>query len=268
MKILLGNDDGIQARGLRILYELVQESGHTPYIVAPEQQASGTSHAITLHTPLIPKAVYQDGKLYGLSVNGLPADAVKLGASTIYPDVDVVMTGINAGHNAGPAACYSGTLAAAFEGFILGKPSLAFSFDAFSEEKMDGLKEQLLPFMPFFLDLCHAPHIYNINIPRVATIKGVRFTRHYLGFYLDRYEKHVDPRGRDYYWLKGLGYAPEQKAAERRFASDLETLEEGYIAITPLQYDWTNYEVLDALSPQATDEEPTTKRPSRRQKKQ
>jgi 5'-nucleotidase len=248
MEILLGNDDGIHARGLRILYELVAASGHKPYIVAPEHQASGTSHAITLHTPLIPRPIYSEGKLYGLAVNGLPADAIKLGISAIYPDVDVVMTGINAGHNAGPAACYSGTLAAAFEGFMAGKPALAFSFDAFNEDKMDGLKETLLPLMPQFLALCHTPHVYNINIPCVAKVKGIKLTRHYLGFYLDHYEKHCDPRGRDYYWLKGLGYAPERPDAPGRYPNDLETLNKGYITITPLQYDWTEYELLDKVA--------------------
>jgi 5'-nucleotidase len=248
MKILLSNDDGIHAKGMRILYTLLQELGHEVCIVAPEHQASGSSHAITIATPLIPKKIWEGDRLYGIAINGLPCDAVRLGISSIYPDVDMVAAGINLGHNAGPAVFYSGTIAAASEGVMTGKPAMAFSFDSFHEPDLKGLEDKLRPFMPALLGLPKTTKfLYNINIPNVK-IKGIRVARHFLGFYLDNYEKRVDPRGREYYWLTNLGYSPEMmESGQYPYPSDLEALEQGYIALTPLRFDWTYHEDVESL---------------------
>ncbi|NUM35828.1 MAG: 5'/3'-nucleotidase SurE [Candidatus Brocadiae bacterium] len=249
MKVLLSNDDGIDAIGLKILDGLLRSLSHEVFIVAPEHQHSGTSHTITLQTPLIPKKVYKDGVFYGFSINGSPADSVKLGISDLCPkDIDIVVSGINLGNNAGPAIYYSGTVAAAFEGAAVGKRSFAFSYDSFDEKKFKGLEERLSPFFPAILEACTEKLLYNINIPKTPKIKGILVTRQFLGFFMDQYEKKLDPRGREYFWLKNVSYSGEiVPSVAQTYQSDLEVLKEGYIAITPLQFDLTGYAGLNSL---------------------
>jgi 5'-nucleotidase len=250
MKILLSNDDGIWAKGLKVLYELLYELGHEVYIFAPEQQASGVSHALTLAHPLIPKKVLRNGKFYGVAVNGSPSDAVKLGLShsTGY---DLIMSGINLGNNAGPAIYYSGTVAAAFEGMVAGKPALAFSFDSFEEKDFEGLQDKLRPFMATFFELAKKVILYNINIPNTPNIKGIQVARQFRGFYIDQYEKRLDPKGREYYWLNNdVNFSPEKNGASLSYPHDMELLEQGYIAVTPLQFDLTDYAELKVLEQQ------------------
>ncbi len=249
MKVLLSNDDGIDATGLKILHNLLSQMRHEVFVVAPEHQHSGTSHTITLQTPLIPKKVYKEGIFYGYSINGSPADSVKLGISDLCPkDIDIVLSGINLGNNAGPAIYYSGTVAAAFEGAAVGKPSLAFSFDSFDEKKFKGLEERIKPFFPTLLEICTEKILYNINIPKTPAIKGILVTRQFLGFFMDQYEKKIDPRNREYFWLKNVSYSGEIVPSEAKtYQSDLEILKDGYITITPLQFDLTDYSSLNGL---------------------
>lgn len=249
MKILLSNDDGIKARGIKILHGLLTELGHEVRIVAAEQQSSGSSHSITITAPLVPRKIWENGVLYGIAINGFPTDSVTLGLCNIYPDTELVASGINLGHNAGPAVHYSGTVAAAAEGAMAGKPALAFSFDSFHEPDFDGLEDKFRPFLPICFRLCAEPGLYNINIPNVPKIKGIKITRHFQGFYRDRYDPRQDPRGRDYYWLANEGYSQEAKAFEQdQYPNDLQTITDGYIAITPLQFDCTNRKALVALT--------------------
>lgn len=244
MKILLSNDDGIMAEGLSFLSEMLREMGNEVHIVAPERQQSGQSHAITLATPLMPKKIYKREKYCGMAVNGTPTDAVRLGVTTLFPDVDAVIAGMNLGNNLGPAIYYSGTIAAAFEGFIAGKPALAFSLDSFNESHFVQTKTRLRPFMSQLLQLCQSKGFYNINVPSTE-IKGVKVTRHYRGWFVDKYEKRVEPRGREYYWLSKMDYSKE--LATSLIEHDLDVVRQGYISVTPLQFDVTNYEQIPNL---------------------
>ncbi|HON44078.1 MAG: 5'/3'-nucleotidase SurE [Planctomycetes bacterium] len=242
MKILLSNDDGILASGLQMLYNLLQELGHEIRIVAPDRQYSGTSHTITLGTPLIPQKCYNKGKFWGIAINGSPADSVKIGLANIYPDTDLVVTGINLGHNAGPSTYYSGTIGAAFEGSALKKTAIAFSYNSYQETALENLEDRLRPYMKSILENCTDPILYNINIPCTKEIKGIEITRQYQGFFADQFIKRKDPRNRTYYWLKEVSYTPEEiPELGKNYRDDLTVLQDGYISLTPLQFDLTDY---------------------------
>jgi len=253
MKILLSNDDGIHATGLKILYNILTELKHEVLIVAPEQQYSGASHSMTLNIPLIPKQVYLKGKFFGIAINGTPADSVKIGLDSIYSDIDLVVTGINLGHNAGPSIFYSGTVGAAFEGSAIKKTAIAFSYNSFKENDLDGLQEKLFPYMNTILQNCQEKILYNVNIPCTPTIKGIEITRQFQGFFADQFVEREDPRHKKYYWLKDVSYTSEEiPALGKGYRNDLEVLEDGYISLTPLQFDLTDYSRLEKLKTQFT----------------
>ncbi len=242
MKILLSNDDGIHASGLRILYRLLLELGHEIYIVAPHRQHSGSSHSITLSTPLLTHKIYKDKQFYGIAVDGSPADAVKLGIAELYPQAEMVVSGINLGPNVGPSIYYSGTVAAAFEGSVTGKIALAFSLDSFAEQDFECLEAKLRPFMAKIISTCQHPILYNINIPNTPAIHGIWTTRQFQGFYTDQYEKRQNPYGREYYWLKTISFSKEPAdKMQPTYHHDVEAIHQGYISMTPLQFDLTNY---------------------------
>lgn len=248
MKILLSNDDGIHATGIRIIKEIMTELGHEVYIIAPERQHSGTSHTITLSYPLIPKNIYHEDAFYGIAINGSPADCVKLGVSSIYPDVDMVISGINLGQNVGPSIHYSGTVGAAFEGICVNKTAIAFSLDSFDEKKFKGLKEKIQPFIPQILNMCTEKVLYNINFPVTEKIEGIKITRQYQTYFKDKYEKCISPRGREYYWIAKVEYTNEsQDIRMKDCCHDVKAIKEGYISVSPLQFDNTNYKEIIAL---------------------
>lgn len=248
MKILLSNDDGIYAPGIRVLYDLLLEMGHEVCLVAPCYPKSGTSHSITLETPLTSEKIYIEGEFYGVAVDGFPVDCVRLGLMELYPDVDIVVTGINLGLNAGPCVYYSGTVAAACEGFFSSKPAIAFSLYSFEEKVMKQLSYSFKPFLQDLLNHCTDPLLYNVNIPPDPKIKGIKLARQSHAFFNDLYEKRQNPRGKDYYWLKGLGFKKEIEPVNNGFPADLDVLEEGYVSLTPLQLDLTHYQELNKLS--------------------
>lgn len=239
MKILLTNDDGINAPGLYALSRELRKIGRTS-IVAPETEQSAIGHAITLSNPLRLREVCRDGSFYGHSVNGTPADCVKLGAMVIFKGPpDVVVSGINLGPNLGIDVIYSGTVSAATEGTILGIPSVAISLAtrkhpdysfaaAFARGLCLKVKEKKLP----------AGILLNVNIPAVPSgkIKGVKITRQGKARFKDTFEKRTDPRGNAYYWLTGeiIGEEGDKEA-------DGKAVKENYISITPLHFDLTSY---------------------------
>ncbi len=250
MKILLSNDDGIHALGLKILHNLLKELGHQIYVCAPHRQHSGSSHSITLSTPLLVHKIYHNNDFFGIAVDGSPSDAVKLGLSQFYPEVEMVVSGINLGPNAGPSVYYSGTVAAAFEGAMQHKISLAFSFESFYEKDMNTVEEKLRPFMPQILSVCQQKMLYNINIPYTPIIQGIKVTRQFRGFFGDEYEKRTNPLGHEYFWLKDITYTQENSsvpAEYKQYNHDVEVLKQGYISLSPLQFDLTNYHQLVSL---------------------
>lgn len=235
--ILLTNDDGIHAEGLRYLRRAVSALGRVS-IVAPESQQSAIGHAITLYEPIRVREVMRDGLFYGYGVQGTPADAVKLALYSLLPRVpDLVISGINDGANVGINVLYSGTVSAATEAAILGVPAMAVSL----AQKKDPPFELALPHVEtlarLILENGLPPGVaLSVNIPAlpVDEVRGFKLTRQGLAKFRERYERREDPRGNVYYWLSG-----EVVPDTSDDATDLAALVDGYVSVTPLFYDLT-----------------------------
>ncbi len=243
MKILLTNDDGIHASGLRALYKALQAQQHDVRVVAPIQEQSAVGHAITFFQPLRVVECKEEG-FQGLGVFGTPADCVKLGLTTLVKDqVDIVLSGINKGANCGVDIVYSGTVSAATEGVFMGIPAMAVSMDDFEHRDLAqqaAYTEKLLKKIPW--NNLPERTLLNLNFPHceLTKAKGLKICKHTRVAYEDWYERRKDPRGREYYWL--VGEIPEEKISQHR---DRSLLSNGFITLTPLHFDFNS---LDALS--------------------
>ena len=246
MRILLTNDDGIQALGLRALYHALRKAGHEVFVAAPVQEQSAVGHAITFLTPLRVVEFKEDG-FQGLGVTGTPADCVKLGLTTlIKPVPDLVLSGINKGANVGVDIVYSGTVSAATEGALMGFPAMAVSVDDFQPTNLTvqaGYATDLLSRIPW--DKVPEKTLLNLNFPvgDFGECKGLKVCPHTRAAYRDWYEERQDPRGRPYYWLDGL--IPQENI---RPGTDRALLTEGWATLTPLRFDFNDRSTLDMLS--------------------
>lgn len=245
MNILLTNDDGIQAPGLRALYNGMKKAGLNVNVVAPVSEQSAVGHAVSLSTPLRVKTFKEDG-FYGLGVYGTPVDCVKLGLSTLLDEKpDIVVSGINSGANVGVDILYSGTVSAATEGALMGISALAVSFDNFNPVDLSDQADyciDLLKRIPW--KKLKEKTVMNLNFPAipVAETKGVKVCPHTRVSWQDWYDSRLDPRGRPYYWLDGI--MPPEKISP---GSDRALLTEGYITMTPLHFDFTDRESIGML---------------------
>ena len=246
MRILLTNDDGINAPGLAALRRVVDDIGEIT-IVAPDAERSGVAHSITLAQPLRIRKAFHGDKFFGYGITGAPADCVKLGCREILKAVpDLVLSGINLGANAAINVLYSGTVAAAIEGAMLGTPSVAFSlaetekpdFEEAGRIARDVLDRVLAAGLP-------PRTLLNVNIPGLprAKVRGVRITHQSRTSYRELYQKRTDPWGREYFWIT----AEMTRDFEQEPDSDLRALSEGYVSLTPLHYDLTDYQAIPAL---------------------
>ena len=237
--ILVTNDDGIYAPGIAALRDAMAELG-TVFLIAPAFEQSAVGHSITLSEPLRMQEVHKEGVLFGHSVNGAPADCVKLAVFNLLDrKPDLLASGINLGENAGINALYSGTVAAAIEGAICGIPSLAISLEVgdipdftYAAHIAKKIAQQVLSSnLPDRL-------VLNVNIPSRPReqIRGVKTTRMCIAPYNERYECRKDPRGRTYYWLDG-----EIPSGLEQHDTDLVALRDGYVSVTPLHYDLTDH---------------------------
>lgn len=246
MNILLTNDDGIQAVGLRSLYRALLRGGHAVDVVAPVAEMSAVGHAVTMAQPLRVK-LFEERDFTGQGVSGTPADCVKLGLTTLLTQPpDLVVSGINAGANVGVDILYSGTVSAATEGALMGRPALAVSYDAFTPADLSEQGDFVASFVNRvnWQDL-PAACVLNLNFPNrpMAQVKGLRVCPQTSAAWQDWYEMRVDPRGRKYYWLAGV-IPPELVAA----GQDRALLSEGYITLTPLRFDFTDREAMSRLA--------------------
>jgi 5'-nucleotidase len=236
MNILLTNDDGIRAPGLAAIYKELVKMGEVT-VVAPAASRSGTSHSITFNRPLACEKVDVNGLFSGYSIEGSPADCVKLAVIQLcgHP-IDLLVAGINNGANAGINIYYSGTVAAAMEGVLLGIPSAAMSVAA--EEKMDyetaagycmQILKQLMPIKP--------GAVVNINIPLLSQGKprGIRVVGQSNKAFDEYYEARTDEQGREVYQLAGGPHPFDDPS------TDMVALIEGYISVTALAPDITDY---------------------------
>ncbi len=249
--ILVTNDDGVDVPGISVLARALRELGRV-VIVAPDRDMSAVSHALTLKHPLRVRQHAED--VY--SVDGTPTDCVNLGVFNLLGrSIDLVVSGINRGYNLGDDITYSGTVAAAFEGTLLGYPSVAISRAAPRPDSPDppwlhdppegyeaagrfaaGLARRILERgMP-------EDTILNVNVP-LAPLRGVRCTRLGRRIYKEGVIERIDPSGRQYYWIGGT---PPEWTDDPR--SDYAAVTSGSISITPLHLDMTNDRVMQQLA--------------------
>lgn len=235
MDILVTNDDGIHAEGLRVLADALRPLGSVT-IVAPDREQSATSHSLTLHRPLRIRKV-SDGIL---TVDGTPTDCVLMavhGFLTRKPDL--VVSGINHGPNMGNDVFYSGTVAAAVEGAFLGIPSIALSLASWGSVGFEAAGRVAASLVPQLVRAGIPPgKCMNLNIPPVPweELRGVRVTRLGTRVFQDVLVKKTDPRGKAYYWIGGE--APTWEPDE---ASDFTAVSERYVSVTPLTFELTDY---------------------------
>ena len=245
MKVLLTNDDGIHAGGLRALHRALSEAGHEVHVVAPVQEQSAVGHAITYLSPLRVMEVVEDG-FRGLGVTGTPADCVKLGLTTLVPGVELVFSGINKGANVGVDIVYSGTVSAATEAVFMGVHALAVSMDDFAPRELSEQARfavELAERLPW--DEVPEKTLMNLNFPvcEFAAHQGLRLCPHTRAAYDDWYLERADPRGRAYYWLEGK--IPPERV---RPGTDRDLLTKGHITLTPLHFDFNDRGTLDRLA--------------------
>ncbi len=246
MRILVTNDDGITARGIRALTSAMAQLGEV-MVVAPDRQQSAVGHALTVASPLRAVEMHVEHATIAFAVNGTPADCVKLGVSTILPHrPDIVVSGINHGSNTSVNAIYSGTVSAATEGTLMGIPSMAVSLATFdSSADMSLAAEVAFDIASRLLDLrLPAGTLLNVNVPPVdrANYRGMKVTRQGHNQWNDGYEVRIDPQGHAYYWLTGEFVTLTELEDGDDFA-----VKQGWTAVTPIHYELTNVAELDRL---------------------
>ncbi|MGF1459900.1 MAG: 5'/3'-nucleotidase SurE [Leptolyngbyaceae cyanobacterium] len=285
MKLLVSNDDGVFATGIRILANTLASAGHQVTVVCPDRERSATGHGLTLHKPIRAEqieGVFQPD-IAAWACSGTPSDCVKLALGAILPSPpDMVLSGINQGANLGTDVLYSGTVSAAMEGVIEGIPAIAFSLTDFASRDfrpaaqfavtlLQTLEQHPLP----------QPMLLNVNIPAVPAdqIQGQVIARQGVRRYIDLFEKRLDPRGKTYYWLAGEVLEPVaheedsyQVLAEQiqqlsqfetlpNIPTDVIAIQRNLITITPLQYNLTSHIGLCELQTWAHQQKPLALRP-------
>jgi 5'-nucleotidase len=244
-RILLTNDDGIEARGLKLLHKIVRGLCRDVWIVAPELEQSGAGHSLTLHRPL---RVRRLGPRR-FAVDGTPTDCVLLALKTLIRDKrpTLVISGINGGANLGDDVTYSGTVAAAMEATLLGVPAIALSMTFRDRAKIRwATAEHHAPKVIRRLVAQPWPKntLINVNFPDVpaAEVKGIavaRQGRHKIG---DQLMERTDPRGRPYYWI-----GPLRETGDGVAGTDITEITRGRITLTPILLDLTNVSALASL---------------------
>ncbi|MGS0744558.1 5'/3'-nucleotidase SurE [Syntrophomonas erecta subsp. sporosyntropha] len=243
MRILLTNDDGIHARGIHTLIRELSTFAEL-YVVSPDRERSGTGHSITVFDPIRVSPADLPGIKAGWIVGGTPVDCVKLAISGLIKEkIDLVVSGINHGPNLGTDVLYSGTVSAAAEGVIMGCPSIAVSLDSYDIDMDFSFAARFTrDTVRIVMEKGITPTtLLNINIPSLDRdeIKGTRITRLGVRNYDNLFEKRQDPRGNTYYWLGGGVVEEEQDPG-----SDVTAVNEGFISVTPIHLDLTDYRLI------------------------
>lgn len=255
--ILISNDDGIFALGVRTLANTLAQAGHQVTVVCPDRERSATGHGLTLHQPIRAEEVESifDDNVVAWSCSGTPADCVKFALSAVLEThPDFVFSGINHGPNLGTDVLYSGTVSAAMEGVLEGIPSVAFSLASFSAEEFQPAADFALKLLEKLSGESYpkAP-LLSVNVPPVPTseIAGVSVTRQGLRRYIEKFAKRLDPRGKSYYWLEGEIIEdieqPEDINLPPHILTDVQAIRDRFITITPLQYNLTDAAIVKHL---------------------
>lgn len=243
--ILISNDDGVNAKGIRELIETLRDVAEL-VVMAPDGPRSGAACAITSEYPVRPTLLVEEEGLKIYRCNGMPVDCVKLAMYMLGKRPDLVIGGINHGDNSSVNVHYSGTMGVVLEGCIKGIPSIGFSL---CDHAADADFQPMLPFVRRIVvetlekglprGVC-----LNVNAPSAKSYHGVRVCRQAKGDWSNEWECCQHPRGGEYYWLTGR-YDTEEPQSED---TDYWALKHGFIAITPIQVDMTAYAVMDELN--------------------
>ncbi len=242
MNILVSNDDGILSPGLAVLAEACRVVGQVT-VIAPDREQSGTSHSLTLHRPLRPQRRH-DGSF---QVDGTPTDCVLLGLGALMPEKpDFVFSGVNLGPNMGEDVLYSGTVSAAMEAVTLGVPGIAISFASRVSEQLGAYHPVLARLVRQIVQVRNFPRnmLLNINLPDLegGGVRGIKVTKLGSRFFSESLTRMKDPWGKEVYWIGG-GEITWTGDAE----SDHQAVKDGYISLTPLHLDLTNYALLETV---------------------
>ncbi len=244
--ILVTNDDGIVAPGIKALIEVAKEFGEV-VVVAPDSPQSGQGHAITLEAPLRLKKVDPFNGLEAYECSGTPVDCVKLGRNVLLKDrtIDLCLSGINHGSNSSINVIYSGTMSAAMEASLEGIDSIGFSlceygFGADFTESKKVVRTLIEKMLNKKLENCK---LLNVNIPKGKEIKGMKVCSQGKGNWIEDFQEGEDPRGQKYYWLTGKFIN-----VDHREGTDNWALENGYVSIVPTGHDLTIYNAIDGLA--------------------
>lgn len=244
--ILITNDDGVAAKGLRTLEQIAMEFGEV-VVMAPGGNSSGRGHSITSDRPIRAREVQQEENLRKFACNGTPVDCVKLATEYFCPRrPDLVLSGINHGSNSSINVLYSGTLGAVMEASALGLSAIGFSllnhnpkadFSACIPHVRNIIGRALEHGLPEYVAL-------NVNIPRLDAkdIKGIRICHQAEAKWMDSFEKRIDPRGVPYWWLTGKFVCDNPPESSDEWA-----LANGYVSVVPIRIDYTAYDAIDSI---------------------
>lgn len=241
--ILITNDDGITAPGIRNLVEAVKDLGEV-IVVAPDKPQSGMGHAITIGVPLrLTKMPGIFGEIEAWQASGTPVDCVKLAVDKIlHRKPDICLSGINHGANHSINVIYSGTMSAAMEASIEGIPSIGFSLlDIQYEADFTAARHYVHKIVKDMIDIKKDKHfLLNVNIPKVPLeeMKGIKLCRQAYAKYDESFDERLDPNGKKYYWLTG-----EFINHDDGTDTDVWALENNYVSVVPVQFDLTNYKL-------------------------
>jgi len=246
VRILVTNDDGINAEGIKQLVDGLSELGDI-FVLAPAEEKSACGHGITVHYPIKVNKFSFAKNITAWSIKGTPADCVKLGVTTLLKEKpDIVVSGINKGPNLGTDVLYSGTVSGAIEAIVLGIPAMAISLTSFSSDDFSIAKIVAKKLCTDMLSKDLAPDtLLNVNVPSIdkSEIKGFKVTKLGERKYVNNFEHRTDPRGNDYYWLAGQVVPPEKKDEDL----DVVAILNNYISITPIHFDLTNYRIMEQI---------------------
>jgi 5'-nucleotidase len=230
--LLMTNDDGINAPGLKHLWQAVHEQADV-VVIAPHAEKSGCGLSITWTKPLHIHPAHWELEAKAWSLNGTPADCIKMGLAVLLEKKpDMIISGVNRGSNAGRTVLYSGTIGGVIEGALKGIPGIAFSFSDSEAPPLSVTKQIIFPIIQYFLaNPLEKGTILNVNFPFNAkeSIKGIRMARQGKSYWQEDPDRRIHPEGAPYYWLGGSWGSVDEDPE-----SDVALLEQGYVTIAPI----------------------------------
>jgi 5'-nucleotidase len=242
--ILICNDDGIEADGIKALTKEIRKFADV-FVAAPHTQQSAVGHSITMANPIRVRKTLMFRDFYGYAVEGTPADSVKIAVHTLLKGkkIDLVISGINQGANTAINIIYSGTVSAATEGTILGLPSIAVSLTSYTYPDFSIAAKFASRLAKIVLkNGLPKGTLLNVNVPAISKVKGAKVTMQGKSNWDDNYEIRLDPANRQYFWLTG-----SMNKMDKTTDFDVKAVDEGIISVTPIHYDLTDYKFYEKM---------------------